>query len=450
MSEFQKNIFQSKLKQAEQKLGFNFDESLEENDAVENHVEKSEALNSKPAEISQEDDKIRLSWSDVFDNNDIYCNSEGYCFQTYFKKPVLHKNDEDECPVIFIGHHGAGSSGLTFANLASCIVQKSDSLHYFTNPGFFTFDMRGHGNTNLINRNNKKLNAMNYDLSIDQLQKDFIFIFNHFVKRYLKSNASILNSGLAKCSLFFLGHSLGGSVLTKVLYKYSKKTEEVSSEFQLDLQYAKFIKGLIMVDIVEETAIRALDFMDGYLNSIPQSFQSLQTAIDWHISHQLIYNRNSCRYSIPPLLTQAKTEQSGYTFVIDLKKTEQYWHEWFLGLSSEFISIPSSVSKLLVLANNDLLDKNLIIGQMQGKYQLIVFRTNDLNLENIMSTTTTTISVKDCKEISHFIQEDIPNKFAISLLEFVERNDNGSFHKTESNPQLDLINRLNQKWNVKK
>ena len=454
MSEFQKNIFQSKLKQAEQKLGFNFDESLEEeNDAVYNYDDDSEASGSKPetpkAKSSFEDDKIRLGWAEVFDNNDIYCNSEGYCFQTYFRKPVLHNNDADECPVIFIAHHGAGSSGLTFANLASCIADKSDSLHYFTNPGFFTFDMRGHGNTNLINRNNEKLNAMNYDLSIDQLQKDFIFIFNHFVKRYLKSNAAFSNSDSARCSLFFLGHSLGGAVLTKALYKYSKKTEKVSSEIHLDPQYAKFIKGLTMVDMVEETAIRALDSMDSYLNSIPQSFQSLKDAIDWHVSHQLIYNRYSCRFSIPPILTPVNTKQYGYKFIIDLKKTEQYWHDWFVGLSSEFISIPSSVSKLLVLANNDLLDKNLIIGQMQGKYQLIVFRSSDLKLENIMSTTTTTISLKDCKEISHFIQEDIPNKFAISLLEYVERNDNGSFHKKESNPQLDLINRLNQKWNVK-
>lgn len=459
MSEFQKSILRNKLRQAEQKLGFNFDESLEEeggdeynNGTEENGVGSDHSLSTKKSSTDSflEDEKVRLDWSDVFDNNDIYCNSEGYCFQTYFKKPVMQDNDSDESPVIFIGHHGAGSSGLTFADLAHCIAQKSKSLHYFTTPGFFTFDMRGHGNTNLINRNNEKLNSMNYNLSIDQLQQDFVFVFNHFMKRYLNSNPNFANSNKAKCSIFFLGHSLGGAVLTKVIYKNTRKMENAPAEFQLDPQYTTFLKGLTMVDIVEDTAIRALDSMDSYLSSIPQSFDSLQAAIDWHVSHKLVFNKHSCRYSIPSILTPIDNNHSGYKFIIDLSKTDKYWKNWFTGLSNEFISIPSSISKLLVLANNDLLDKNLIIGQMQGKYQLIVFRSSDLNLENIMTTTTTTISLKDCKQVSHFLQEDIPNKFAVSLLEYVERNDNGSFHKEESNPQLELINRLNKKWNVKK
>ncbi|KAA0187987.1 Protein phosphatase methylesterase, partial [Fasciolopsis buskii] len=60
-----------------------------------------------------------------------------------------------------------------------------------------------------------------------------------------------------------------------------------------------------------------------------------------------------------------------YTWRIDLMRTQQFWHEWFAGLSSLFLSIPEP--KLLLLAGVDRLDKELTIGQMQGKFQVRVF-----------------------------------------------------------------------------
>ena len=50
---------------------------------------------------------------------------------------------------------------------------------------------------------------------------------------------------------------------------------------------------------------------------------------------------------------------------IDLKETECHWQGWFDGLSKLFLSI--SVPKMLILAGVDRLDKQLTIGQMQGK-----------------------------------------------------------------------------------
>lgn len=446
MSEFQKSIFQGKLKQAEKRLGFDFNESLEENDEeTDTNVGiKASKLDKYDLKDDNDGESSQLPWSDSFDKNDIYCDSDGYCFQTYFKKPKLNSNDENNCPVIFIGHHGAGSSGLTFAELSKCIFGKSIEFDYFTNPGFFTFDMRGHGSTNLINRSNEKLNNLNYNLSINQLEDDFIFIFNHFMKRLFELNDGEFN----KCSIFLIGHSLGGSVLTKVLYE-NFTIDSTSPNLKLDNRFSKFIKGLVMVDIVEETAVNALQSMDGYLQSMPKKFKSLNSAISWHLSNGLVNNRLSCRYSIPSIIM--KDSDDSYKFITDLKLTKAFWNSWFSGLSNQFTKIPNFISKLLVLANNDYLDKDLIIGQMQGKYQLIVFHSNNLNFENIMSTTTMTVnSNSDCKKLGHFIHEDIPNKLAISLLEFVERNDNISFHKNILNPQLDLINKLNKKWNVQK
>jgi protein phosphatase methylesterase 1 len=438
----QKNSFQNRLKLAEQKLGFDFNEDLESNTL--SNSKSDSLLNNNLKDINDESSKklfegLPLStWNEVYDKNDIYCNSEGYCFQTYYKQPVITNennnisnddtNNDEDSPVIFIGHHGAGSSGLTFHELTKSIKNTSIDENYFTIPGFLTFDMRGHGNTNLINKTNKILNDLSYNLSIDQLIEDFEFLFNHFMFTILKKFDNV--------SIFLIGHSLGGSILTKFVSNSTKNS------------YYKYIKGLIIIDIVEETAIKSLSSMNSYLNNLPKSFNSIQDAINWHLNNHLINNLQSCKVSIPSIINYDSINKN-YKFIINLNNTKSFWNDWFIGLSDKFIKIPNKISKLLILANNDYLDKDLIIGQMQGKYQLIVFHSNDLNLKNIITTSTTTIN-NDSKKIGHFIHEDIPNKLSISLLEFVERNDNLIFHKTKTNPQLDLINKLNKKWNVKK
>jgi protein phosphatase methylesterase 1 len=43
---------------------------------------------------------------------------------------------------------------------------------------------------------------------------------------------------------------------------------------------------------------------------------------------------------------------------------------WFTGLSSRFLSVRAA--RLLVLAGTDRLDKELMIGQMMGKFQMEV------------------------------------------------------------------------------
>jgi protein phosphatase methylesterase 1 len=53
-----------------------------------------------------------------------------------------------------------------------------------------------------------------------------------------------------------------------------------------------------------------------------------------------------------------------------LTQTEKHWKDWFKGLSSLYLSI--SVPKLLLLAGVDRLDKELMVGQMQGKFQMQV------------------------------------------------------------------------------
>lgn len=53
-----------------------------------------------------------------------------------------------------------------------------------------------------------------------------------------------------------------------------------------------------------------------------------------------------------------------------MELTRGYGSGWFIGLSSKFLA--ARTARLLVLAGTDRLDKELMIGQMQGKFQMIV------------------------------------------------------------------------------
>lgn len=113
-----------------------------------------------------------------------------------------------------------------------------------------------------------------------------------------------------------------------------------------------------------------------------------------------IRNTTSARISVPSLLRSDTSPHStkSWTWRTDLAATQPYWEGWFAGLSRKFLDAKGG--KLLLLAGTDRLDKELMIGQMQGKYQLQVF-----------------------PEAGHFIQEDQAEKTAMVVADFYRRND---------------------------
>ncbi|KAG7848628.1 hypothetical protein KL941_001446 [Ogataea angusta] len=364
-----------------------------------------------------------------FSQLEVFTNDNGYKFQTYYKPP---RNKVDDSSVIFVMHHGAGSSGATFAKLALAIETQCEMQSICNVPGVFTFDMRGHGRTGLLNSSSEE----NKKLSFDKLCDDFRLLLQWFHERYISEGPPP--------SYFFVGHSLGGSILTKVI------SDDVNKNVCLEKNLGQLIAGLVMIDIVEDTAVKALSAMNSYLNATPKQFPSIEHAVRWHIDSNLLHNHDSSLISVPSLFT--RTEEGQFKWIIDLRKTETFWQEWFKGLSSRFVSIPNRVSKLLILANNDYLDKDLMIGQMQGKYQLVVFHNNQLKHVNTLTTATQTIPSEDASDLGHFVHEDIPFKVAACLLDFVERNDYSfaSSNSSSSNikSQVDLLTALNAKWGV--
>uniref|UniRef100_A0A0E0H1A6 Protein phosphatase methylesterase 1 n=1 Tax=Oryza nivara TaxID=4536 RepID=A0A0E0H1A6_ORYNI len=249
---------------------------------------------------------------------------------------------ESEGPVVFC-LHGGGYSGLSFALAASRMKEKARVV---------SMDLRGHG---------KSTTSDDSDLSIETLSSDVIAVLHTLY-------------GDSPPAIILVGHSMGGSVAIHVAAK----------------KVIRNLHGLVVIDVVEGTAMASLIHMQKILANRAQHFPSIEKAIEWSVKGGPLRNIDSARVSIPSTL---KYDES---------------REWYEGLSEKFLSCP--VQKVLLLAGTDRLDRALTIGQMQGKFQMVVVR-----------------------HTGHAIQEDVPEEFASHILNFIARNKIGpngvEFHR---------------------
>ncbi|KAG2466305.1 PPME1 methylesterase, partial [Polypterus senegalus] len=159
------------------------------------------------------------------------------------------------------------------------------------------------------------------------------------------------------------------------------------------------------------SAMDVLHSMQNFLRGRPKSFKSIDHAIEWSVKSGQIRNLESAKVSMVGQVRRSESvdavpsEQpnpvndvvaegheefydlnyvtskgdntrtepkrlSVYSWRIDLSKAEKYWDGWFRGISNLFLSC--NVPKLLLLAGIDRLDRDLTIGQMQGKFMMQV------------------------------------------------------------------------------
>ena len=90
-------------------------------------------------------------------------------------------------------------------------------------------------------------------------------------------------------------------------------------------------------------------------------------------------------------------DQSVQDLPFSLKHTD-HQSGWFKGLSSKFLA--ARTARVLILAGTDRLDKELMIGQMQGKFQQVVV-----------------------PGVGHMLHEDDPTRIAEIMVEFWKRNE---------------------------
>lgn len=134
----------------------------------------------------------------------------------------------------------------------------------------------------------------------------------------------------------------------------------------------------------------------------------------------------SARVSVPSLLYEepdATDSNRPWIWRTNLSATKPFWENWFIGLSKKFLEARGG--KLLLLAGTDRLDKELMIGQMQGK---LCFQYTVSTFKYLQPTALTLPKIGKYQlqvfpEAGHFIQEDQPMKTAQVLADFYRRND---------------------------
>ncbi|XP_035826835.1 protein phosphatase methylesterase 1 isoform X2 [Aplysia californica] len=232
--------------------------------------------------------------------------------------------------------------------------------------------------------------------------------------------------------IILVGHSMGGAIAV-----HTAARDLIPS-----------LIGLAVIDVVEGTAMESLASMQSFLRGRPKTFDTMDKAIEWAVRSGQIQNVESAKVSMVGQLKRMDTQETGseelehqgsfddiieeevdgegeeerepssgssssaqtefkspsdglqqthkYTWRIDLSKTEKFWKGWFEGLSQKFLSC--SPPKMLILAGPDRLDKDLTIGQMQGKFQM-----------NLLP------------QCGHAVHEDVPDKVAEILANFMLR-----------------------------
>ncbi|GLJ31087.1 hypothetical protein SUGI_0622230 [Cryptomeria japonica] len=282
-----------------------------------------------------------LPWKGHFDKEeDINIPDSNTTFHVY--------SAGTEGPVVFC-LHGGGYSGLSFALAAGNMKQKARVV---------AMDLRGHGKSHSDNE---------IDMSIETLCEDVLSVIR-------------IIFGYDPPAIVLVGHSMGGSIAVHLARK----------------QVLSSLVGLVVVDVVEGTAMASLVHMQKILSNRPLHFSSIEKAIEWSIKGGQLRNPESARVSVPSTL-KFDDERQCYVWRTPLEKTEHHWKGWYEGLSEMFLSSP--VAKVLLLAGTDRLDRSLTIGQMQGKFQMIVIR-----------------------HTGHAIQEDVPDEFSSTILNFISRN----------------------------
>ncbi|XP_059489256.1 protein phosphatase methylesterase 1 [Neocloeon triangulifer] len=299
--------------------------------------------------------------------------------------------------------HGGGFSGLTWSLFAKHVTS-------MVHCEVVAIDLRGHGETVTSNDD---------DLSADTLARDVGKVLEHLFKERTEP-------------VLLMGHSMGGAIAVHAAH----------------LELIANLVGVVVIDVVEGTAMDALASMQSFLRSRPSTFSSLENAIEWSVRSGQIRNCESAQVSVPGQLKSIKSgqvgvgfineasqstgltgqgattalleeedeelenpkdqgfqppapippkEQNEFTWRIDLRKTENYWPGWFQGLSQKFLNLP--VPKMLLLAGIDRLDKELTVGQMQGKFQMQVL-----------------------SHCGHTVHEDTPDKVAAIISTFLVRH----------------------------
>ncbi|KAL4160971.1 hypothetical protein PRNP1_001528 [Phytophthora ramorum] len=288
-------------------------------------------------------------WAKYFDSKEELALPNGDMFRVY-------RAGSQGPHVVLL--HGGGYTSMTWC-LVAAMLKESCTVH--------AFDLRGHGQTRTTRDD---------DLSMTTLVEDTL----HILGRVIPPTAPKTDAAPdpENPQTIIVGHSLGGALAVRVA-----ATGQVPS-----------LVGVMVIDVVEGTAMASLKHMGAILEKRPSRFHSYKDAIHWALHSGTVHNPEAADVSIPSQLKQL--EDGSLAWKTDLASSAKYWHDWFFGLSKQFLSLKEA--KVLVLAGSDRLDTELMCGQMMGKFEMRLMYSS-----------------------GHVIQEDCPHEVANAIMEFCGR-----------------------------
>lgn len=309
---------------------------------------------SYSAPATQKGSFTPLSWNTCFDScNDVFLSARNGTWRLY--TAGFSSYESSPPPLIAVFLHGGGHSALSWA-----LVSKQMKSHV----PVVAFDARGHGHSHAESET---------QLDTETQVLDSVALLCEFLNERWVRSASLPKVVLC-------GHSMGGAIAIRIA--------ATRPNFE--------IAGLVVIDVVEGTAMAALPYMSKWVADRAHSFPSVEKAIRYVTRAGHVRNLQSARISVPPQVKFSNIDRCWY-WRTPLEKTQQFWKGWFDGLSPVFLSLP--VPKMLILANVNRLDKDLMIAQMQGKFQNILIPS-----------------------AGHAIHEDQPEQTARAILDYLRRN----------------------------
>lgn len=230
-----------------------------------------------------------LRWNQFFDHSeDIDIHNGLATFRVYSHGLMAGQQLKESQSPLLVLLHGGGYSALSWAPFVKQIVK-------FCDCQVLAIDLRGHGST----RTDDDL-----DLSMRTLVQDVHSVLDQmFTHDSTKdeSNCGHLSSTSSSSSsdqpatmadvtfcysspdiqpnrnvcppLVLLGHSMGGALAVHVAHELNKNKSCSSIEYD--------VRAVVVIDVVEGTALAALDCMQRVLLNRPNSFSSIRSAIRW-------------------------------------------------------------------------------------------------------------------------------------------------------------------------
>lgn len=298
-------------------------------------------------------------------------------------------------PVLLACLHGCPYTGLTWGPCAEELARRARSSSAAapspaSSMEIFAMDLRGHGKSVAIAPDAAACETFDPDvMAEDALETLRVFVVRRGEEETTKKT---------RRKVVVVGHSMGGAIAARL----AKRLEELDAAGDGFVQ----VVGLILIDIVEGSAMAALPAMGALVDARPETFESLEEAMTWSMTKGGgTRNPRSAAISLPSQLREIRVaggadtssaSRRRFAWRTNLRATAKYWSDWYTGLSKLYLSVKAP--KLLLLAGNDRLDTELTIAQMQGKFQMTLL-----------------------PKAGHAIQEDDPDSVATVLENFVGR-----------------------------